>query len=243
MWDTAWTVLSTTPQNQKNAVFTQLYPDEETYRTAAAQVSIRYTPYLWDILQDSRPPTIEQFKQFREFRRTDRIWGIYLLILEKDGRQPKIYIGSGTESLRGLQRRMVGYDAGINGATPQRMTEALLDGYEISHKLLLCWTPLPDITLQPRLRALFITIEAAFGYLLWAMYTIKKDFGMSSICPWEHKKLEYQGLCTHCCLNETVGGDLSLSAEELLALVKQRRDDHNTSNKKSVDKIRKAKKY
>lgn len=70
-------------------------------------------------------------------------------------------------------------------------------------------------------RLLFLALEATFSYMLWAMRTVHKDYGMTHICPWDYKTLEYDGLCSHCCLFEGIVGDFELSAEELEELAAQ----------------------
>lgn len=63
---------------------------------------------------------------------------------------------------------------------PRRST----DGYEIVHKDLLVWCPIRSPEDVPRLRVLFVLIEAAFSFLFWTMKSENKDYGMSSCCPW-----------------------------------------------------------
>lgn len=41
------------------------------------------------------------------------------------------------------------------------------------------------------------------------------DYGVGHICLWDRHTLEYDGLCSHCCLNETILGDFDLTAEQL----------------------------
>ncbi len=41
------------------------------------------------------------------------------------------------------------------------------------------------------------------------------DYGMRHICPWDRSTLEYDGLCSHCCLNESILGDYELSEKEV----------------------------
>jgi hypothetical protein len=111
---------------------------------------------------------------------------------------------------------------------PRYVQKALNDGYTIRHKGLLCWTALPSVALQPTIRLLFVDMEAAFSYVVWAMRTTKRDYGMSQICPWPLDTLEYDGLCSHPSLREGVSSDFDLTPEQLEATVaelKQRRTD------------------
>jgi hypothetical protein len=68
------------------------------------------------------------------------------------------------------------------------------------------------------------------------MRTTKGDFGMTHICPWPVNVIdmpgtfEYDGLCSHCCLNESISGDFELSAEQLEAVAIQKKQ-HRTIKK------------
>jgi hypothetical protein len=108
---------------------------------------------------------------------------------------------------------------------------------------LICWVSLPPVSLQPTIHILFITLEAAFSYIFWAIRTFNMDYGMSQICLWDRNTLEYDRCCSHCCLNETISGDFKLSAQQLEGQTAQRQENHRTSNKASESKIRKSKTY
>jgi hypothetical protein len=185
-------------------------------------MSLVFAPALFDTLQAAAPPTIAFFKSLPT--NTDERWAIYLLLLEKPGYRPKIYIGSGTNSLRGVSARFSEYNRAE--ALPQYVQKALDDGYTILYRGLLCWTAIPPAALQPKIRILFVAMEAAFSYVFWAMKGLKRDNGMSHICHWPRDTLEFDGLCSHCALAEPVSGDFDLTSEQLeaqAAELKQRR--------------------
>jgi hypothetical protein len=162
--------------------------------------------------------------------------------MEKPNHRPKIYIGSGTEEKIGVHRRMGNHKRG--DCLTYWVEKALNDGYEITYIALLCWIPFPPVIMQPTMRALFVVLEAAFAYIFWAMRTVNNDCGMSSsICRWDRSTLEYDGLCSYCCLNETIGGDHDLSPEQLEAAYAQRKEQNRTANEASEARIRKAKTY
>jgi len=50
------------------------------------------------------------------------------------------------------------------------------------------------------------------------MRTVTKYYGMAHICRWDREDLDYDGLCSHYCLNEGIPRDYELSAEQLEAL-------------------------
>jgi hypothetical protein len=79
----AWTVLSTTPAKNKNRFFALIFPIEAVFQQIAATVSITFAPGLWEILEAATPPTIANFKTLRVPLDSDRVWDVYLLILQK----------------------------------------------------------------------------------------------------------------------------------------------------------------
>ena len=95
---------------------------------------------------------------------------------------------------------------------PRWVQRAVQDGYAITHRDLLCLLLVLPAALVPRTRFFLVAMEASFAYLLWAVRTVKHDFGMSAHCPWP---LKWDGTCSHCSLAEPVSGDFELSPEEL----------------------------
>ena len=69
-----------------------------------------------------------------------------MIVLEKDGGRLKIYIGCGTGMVLGVRSRMTVYDrTSRNGESisdiPRYVELSLQDGWKITHKFLLAWTP------------------------------------------------------------------------------------------------------
>jgi hypothetical protein len=80
----------------------------------------------------------------------------------------------------------------------------------IAHKGILCSMPIPSATDVPRLRALFILLEAIFTFVFWTIrIKTKFDLGMHGMRQWTLESLEYEGLYSHNPLRGTVVGDLS----------------------------------
>jgi hypothetical protein len=75
---------------------------------------------------------------------------------------------------------------------PKHFSNALKDGYKITEKRPICWTPIPKPALQSSIRYAFICLEATFSYIFWAMRTVKYH-SMSSFCPWDRTILAYNG--------------------------------------------------
>jgi hypothetical protein len=213
-----WTCLKDTPSLQKNVLYAQFITSQAVLEEIASTTSLTFAPELFAVLQATAPPSIEYFKSLPID--TLQCWAIYLVILEKPGCPPKLYIGSGTDAVGGLSKRFQQYDTLTK--LPQYVKKAIEEGYKIVHKAPLCWIPILSASLVPNLRLLFIALEATFSYMLWAMRTVSGDYGMTHICLWDRNTLEYEGLCSHCSLNEGISGDFGLSAEALEALAAEK---------------------
>lgn len=157
--------------------------------------SLTFAAGLFEALKSATPPTIAYFKTLPTPKPKKRVWAVYLLVLEKDGRRPKIYVGSGTNSEKGVSARFWGYHDGV--AIPIYVQKALDEGYTIVHKGLLCWMPLPADEDIIKSRRLILALEAAFTFALWAIRVVNADFGMAGMLQWVRSTLEYDGLASH----------------------------------------------
>lgn len=177
-----------------------------------SESGLEFAPGLLDVFQSTTPPTILWFKKLPTY--IEKCWGVYLLVLEKGGYRPKIYIGSGTNSEYGLRKRLECYDK--KSVLPVGVKQALDDGYTIVHKGLLCWCPIPAATLRFVIRILLIAIEAIFSVMLKAMKHQTTNYGMPRLFSWSD--MEYDGCCSHSSLLEAVVGEGDgLTPEEIAA--------------------------
>ncbi|KAH0367935.1 hypothetical protein KCU65_g4357, partial [Aureobasidium melanogenum] len=204
--------LNDTPKSMKNALYTTQVKKYTDLQQAASDVELMFPSDLGEMMKASTPPTLPWFKSLPNFSCPGFI--VYLLVLTKPGHRYKIYIGSGTDSRFGGSSRLDHYD--YSDALPQLVKKALDDGYVIAHKGLLAWTTtLPRPGLVPKTRLLFLALEATFAYNFWAMRAYKKDYGMGHMSLWPRLELEYDGLCSHCCLYEGIRRNFDLSDEQL----------------------------
>jgi hypothetical protein len=197
-----WTCLSLTPACLKNGVFALVFPTKQVLEQLVLGSHFMFAPGLLDVVQAKTSPTISYFKSLP--LHLVKLWAVYLLVLEKPGHRPKVYIGCCTESRSGVCTRISQYNRGYN--IPWYVQRALDDGYTISYKGLLCWSPLPTAAERYRLRALFLVTEAAFSLYFWTMVSRQKDYGIPRLCPWSLDTLEYDGCCGHVSLYEKVQG-------------------------------------
>lgn len=207
-----WTCLVNTPLNGKNTLFARFFSTLPDLEVTAAAVSLDFCDGLLEVLQSTTPPS-NQFVKSLPTDDTSKRWGIYVILMEKPNCRPKLYIGSGTSSSGGVRSRLKQYDDGF--LIPRYVQKALDDDYEITHKGLLCWIPKPSASLAPVSRLLFLALEATFTYMFWTLKAKNGDYGMGSLCLWDRRNLPYDGLCSHCSLNEGIHGNFDLSSNEL----------------------------
>ena len=204
--------LSDTPKSMKNGLYTQHIKKYTDLQQIASDIELLFPGGLDKMLKGKTAPTIPWFMSLPTTPTTGFI--VYVLVLIKRGCRPKIYIGSGTSSDYGGEKRFENYDKRV--LLPSLVKAALEDGYVIAHKGLLAWTPsLPSEKVAPKTRLLFLALEATFTYNFWALRAYKNDYGMGHMRLWPRLELEYDGLCTHCCLYEGIRRNFGLSDEQL----------------------------
>lgn len=217
-----WACLTPLPPVNRHPLFIDILHSQIVLSEILSAASLSFCPGLFEAIQATSPPPLSFFLGLPSdnFKR----WAVYVLVLKKKGEVSLIYIGSGTDGTSGVRARWRKYDRG--DSLPVYVKAALDQGYTIVHKGLLLWSPIPSATNVPRLRILFVAMEASFSFLFWAMYSKSKDYGMGACCPWDRASFSYRGLCSHNALLETVAGDFDLSPEqleELAAVAKERK--------------------
>ncbi|KAM5373789.1 hypothetical protein ACJZ2D_006859 [Fusarium nematophilum] len=232
----AWAILSNTNPALKSIGFESVFPTKQAMENIMLISPLNFAPGLIQILQSSIAPTISYFATLP--LHLDRIWGVYVLVLEKDNHRPKIYIGSGTNSETGVKPRMVTYDrrmrtGNLESTISLCVETAMQSGYSITHKGLLVWTPLPLASERHALRGLFLVLETVFTLCFWAMVSRTKDYYMPALCPWPRESFAYDGCCTHfsinegfACNNDAIPND-SVAREEINRLDLERKKAKN----------------
>ena len=236
-----WDCLSKTSDQLKLPIYSSVLSSPIVIQKLFSKASIAFTPELGDVLQASIPPSTSFFKSLTN--ETHGRWGVYVLVLEKDSHQSKIYIESGTDSQRGLPSRFYSYEKGV--LLPRHVAKAIKEGFNITHKGLLCWAPIPEAALTPITRVLFLAIEALFTFTFWAVKSnTEHGLGMVNISLWNWTTLPYDGLCSHSSLMELPQGDHGLSPEEPKAQALKRQVERqprlNNNVKRCREKAKKA---
>jgi hypothetical protein len=205
-----WTLFTQAPAKLQNPAHAMIFTTADVVRQLLLSESVTFAQGLLAVLQAATPPSTAYFKTLPAEAKSS--WGVYLLVLEKDRCRPRIYVGSGTHTKRGVETRLEDYDL------PKYVKLALDDGYTIVHKGLLCWAPIPVAGARYTLCALMLALENMFSLLFWAMQSRTADYGMPHICPWSLNVMTYDGLCSHVAIMEGIRDEEDgLSLEEIAA--------------------------
>jgi hypothetical protein len=153
-----WTCLNHTDSKYKNPVFALVIGTEIILQKLISDGGLMFAPGHLDAVQTSKPPPLSYLKSLPTF--SGKCWAVYLLVLEKSGSRPRIYIGTGTNTAYGVYKRFQNYEK--LRKIPVDVQQAFDNGYTIVHKGLLCWSPIPAAAIRFPVRVLYIMIEAIF---------------------------------------------------------------------------------
>jgi hypothetical protein len=136
-----WTILTLTPAKLKNPVQAIILTSQDVVAKLMSDSELEFALGLWDVVQASAPPSINFFKSLPSFFKRSRgiyvkRWAVYAVVLEKKLCRAKLYIGVSTHSDGGVRQRFLQYENLEN--IPKFVRAALRDGYEITHKGLIC---------------------------------------------------------------------------------------------------------
>ncbi|RMD44198.1 hypothetical protein DV735_g980, partial [Chaetothyriales sp. CBS 134920] len=152
----------------------------------------------------------------------EKVWAVYLLLMEKPGSTAKVYVGSGTSSQSGVSARLSGYDRG--NRLPRFIKRALDEGYTFSSRGLLCWAHLPPPTLVYLARLYFLALEAIFCHAFFAAFETKLDGLWTALLPWRREEVNWLPLCSHTALMERPHGEAEhVMTEEQLEVYNRER--------------------
>jgi hypothetical protein len=193
----------------KNLALDDVFRSQEDMKAVIESSSFEFAPGLLGALTSRTAPTISYFKTLPLY--LEKLWAIYLIVLEKAGHRPRIYIGSRTSSESGVRKRINTYNRRskygvLDSGIPQYVKTSLQEGYAITHQCLLAWTDLPLALERFHLRCFFHILKTVFALVFWAMKSHTKDYFLPALCPWPVESLTYDGCCTHFSIDERVTG-------------------------------------
>ncbi len=198
-----------------NPHFRVVLPSQAILSGILTAAGLIFCPGFFEVLQSEAPPPTKWFESLSSTIPL-HVWGVYILVLRRQGYKPLLYIGSGTAASRGVRARLEQYDRTEH--LPHYVNKALIDGCTIVHKSLLLSCPIPGAANIPTFRAALVAVEAALSCIFGAFHNRNKDYGFGDLCLWSRDLFEWDGLCSHSPLLEPVHGDLNLSPEELEAM-------------------------
>ncbi|KAK2014937.1 HSP70-domain-containing protein [Colletotrichum eremochloae] len=218
----------------KNGIYKAIFTDKSVFDAVFLSVGLDYCTALYNAIQSPSPPDVGFFKRLPTSSKG--IWGVYALVFKKDDDIPLVYIGSATESQRGVWSRWCNYDRYLNtkkgqDLIPDNVIRALEDGYRITHRGVLLSCPIPTPANVPRFRLLLVVLEATLSFLFWTMASREKDYKIGSCCPWSLDDFTYHGLCSHNPLIEMVAGNFDLSTEQLETIAAEVREKNRQYHK------------
>lgn len=215
-----WVCLMQTPDHQKGVFLKHVFPSKSALKKLLRFSGIIFAPGLLNAVQSASPPTISYFKTLP--LHLSKVWAVYLLVLEKRGSRPRIYIGTGTEKRSGVRTRLGQYRRGENYS--KYVQKAVDEGYKVTHTGLLCWAPLPTASKRFPLHALLLMIEAVLSLYFWTMHSRTKDYGVGFLTPWDLAAFEYDGCCGHVPMREQIKDTkLNMSDAQIDAADKERK--------------------
>ncbi|KAJ0372688.1 hypothetical protein COL26b_009130 [Colletotrichum chrysophilum] len=183
---------------------------------------LKFADNMYEVLMAKRPPTLDFFRTLPKPNKSNPVWGVYTILMEKANHPAKLYVGSGTNADHGVVTRLRDYKR--ETLLPQLVLKALQEGYSISHAGLLCWYAMPKPGQAPIARLRVITVKATMAFVFFAGRPCKMDVLWDDMLPWTRDGVSWQPLCTHTAFLQKPPGDLDMSEEELESYNTQRRE-------------------
>lgn len=107
------------------------------------------------------------------------------------------------------------YTEKVMNMLPRFVAHYLRKGYEIEHIGMLCWCPIPPITMIPRARLRFLALEGAFTNLLFSSVHFTMDAMWHPLVPYTRDDSLWLPLNSHSPFNEGIE-ERVCSAERML---------------------------
>lgn len=186
-----------------------------------AATPLKFAPGLLDVLRSDTPPSTDFFAALP--RPEGKFWGVYVALLVKDGSEPGVCIGSGTETLRGYRSRVSHYSDKKHRMLPRHVRALYDKGYDLAHVGLLCWTPTPPVSIVPRSRMRLLAVEAVFTNIFYSVTPTCMDELWADMMPWTRDAVSWLPLNNHTPFKEAGAGDLGLTAAQLVRREKDRK--------------------
>ncbi len=209
---------------------------EPIFHQCADDLHLVFDASIQATLASNTPPLIDFFLSLSTPQRGT--WGVYVLVfVDLDGKH-HLYVGSGTDAISGVAKRMRQYADKTHGTLPRFVRQGYDNGFELLHMGILCSTNLPHPTQVPRARLLFLCLEAAFTCMFYsAFYTVMEPL-WSHMMPWTRDLVTWSPLNSHLPFTEGVGDSLNLTPQQLQTLAVIRKEKQRNTSMASYNRER-----
>lgn len=163
-----WRLVNADVPSSRKAAEYLLLVDKGVFQKTCSDRRLNFPPTIRKTLHSASPPSLDFFRSLNVDASYAKNWGIYIILMEKTGEAPKLYVGSGTSGQYGVRTRLAVYKNLVTGTVARLIRSAASKGYVITSIGLLCWAAIPHYTLQPLARLRFLAIEALFCILFFA---------------------------------------------------------------------------
>ena len=158
---TCWRILREVSPAQQSVAYRATYTSEDYILKLLKHHNVQFPPNLLEAINASQPPTIDFFKRLPLIH--GKLWAVYVLVLEKEGELPAIYVGKSTHN-KGYFHRLHQHDTGER--TAYWVEKRISEGFTITHRATLAWASIPSDptgTDQVRLTGLVLLLETMFA--------------------------------------------------------------------------------
>ncbi|OAG17539.1 hypothetical protein CC77DRAFT_261403 [Alternaria alternata] len=179
---------------------------------------------LMPILCSGRPPTISQIKATTSIQRGDLLWrnrwGVYIVVLEKHGFRPILYVGSSMNVQDGIYGRSCDYRSSNNRNLPRYVLRAIKKGYKITNfSVPFFFTKPTNPVLLGFAQTLVLAVEHTLTFRLWTMIGTWNN--CKGLALWKKEDQEYDGANSHSCMHESRSLE-EIKPEEIAELLEER---------------------
>jgi hypothetical protein len=232
-----WLAIHTdVPTSYMADAYRVLLADKEYFQKTCTDIRLFFPDTLTDVLQSDSAPSVDFFRSLNADASRNNVWGIYIILMEKTGNRPRLYVGSGTRAQSGVRTRLQQYNRQFNMSVSIR--NALRKGYTITNFGLLCWASIPPAVLVPSARLRFLALEAIFCIIFFAGPE-SLDKKWSCLLLWQRKSVNWLHLCTHSPFTE-VPKQLDMTDEQLAEYARVQREHYKKSARENGRKRRLA---
>lgn len=224
---------------------------------ACSYLNLEFAPGLWDVLTSRTPPGLEWLKNLPSPRSEKDKYGVYLIVLEKKGWRPRVYIGSSV-SAGGYHLRTSQYHQKLSHiCIPRSIMRSISLGFEITHIGILarCSSATVPAIFNEMARLIILNLECTFTRIFltrtinkdWFRHNVEMDAHLFADCflpglvYWTSNSVEWDGLNTHSPISiyETPTRSFGLDDETVKAAEVQRRERRRLVHNNSMRKWRK----